>query len=96
MLFTSDHGENLPSDGSGLLYHAGALPSRAVMRVPVLALWNKAFAESGRLAALTPLLTAASPVPHAAVAKAFLAATGKQADYPTELPEKGRCDLLPR
>lgn len=96
MLFTSDHGENLPSDGSGLLYHAGALPSRAVMRVPVLALWNKAFAESGRLSALERLLRASGPVPHASVTKAFLAAIGKQGDYPTDLAVKGRCDLLPR
>ena len=48
LVFTSDHGENLLSDGTGKHFHAGPVNGRHDTLVPALVLWNRAFARSGR------------------------------------------------
>lgn len=71
LVFSGDHGENLPSDRNGLLTHLGPRASRQDGRTTSLVLWNKAMLASGRTQALAPLL-AAEIVSHADVANAFL------------------------
>jgi glucan phosphoethanolaminetransferase (alkaline phosphatase superfamily) len=72
LVFTSDHGENLLSDGHGRQFHAGPFNGRADTIVPVLVLWNRAFANSGRAARLETLRRAPAPLAHRDVAQAWL------------------------
>ncbi len=76
LIFTSDHGENLPSDGNGKRFHAGAWVGKADTTVPAIILWNEAFLHSGRLARIAPLLNAKSMIAHQDVVKAWLALVG--------------------
>jgi heptose-I-phosphate ethanolaminephosphotransferase len=75
LVFTSDHGENLLSDGTGKHFHAGPVNGRHDTLVPALVLWNRAFARSGRPQRLQPLLAAAQ-ISHRDVALAWLALLG--------------------
>lgn len=75
LVFTSDHGENLLSDGTGKHFHAGPVNGRHDTLVPALVLWNRAFARSGRPQRLQPLLAAAQ-ISHQDVALAWLALLG--------------------
>jgi len=77
LVFTSDHGENLWSDGNRKRYHAGPVSGRRDTIVPVLFLWNRAFAESGGIAMLEPLITARGLLAHQDVAAAWLALIGQ-------------------
>ena len=76
LVFTSDHGENMPSDGTGKRYHAGASSGRNDTVVPALVLWNKAFLASGRARVLSEVARADGLVAHSDVAKAWLALEG--------------------
>ena len=75
LVFTSDHGENLLSDGHGKRFHAGPVNGRHDTLVPALVLWNRAFARSGRPQRLQPLLDAAQ-LSHQDVTLAWLALLG--------------------
>lgn len=72
LVFTSDHGENLASDGTGKQFHAGPVNGRHDTTVPVLVLWNRAFADSGRPQRLAALARQAPPLAHRDVAAAWL------------------------
>ena len=72
LVFTSDHGENLASDGTGKQFHAGPVNGRHDTTVPVLVLWNRAFADSGRPQRLAALARQAQPLAHRDVAAAWL------------------------
>jgi glucan phosphoethanolaminetransferase (alkaline phosphatase superfamily) len=76
LVFTSDHGENLPSDGTGKRYHTGPSSGRFDTTVPALVLWNKAFLSSGRASPLDGLRHAKGLIAHQDVAKAWLALEG--------------------
>lgn len=79
LIFTSDHGENLASDGTGKKYHAGPVSGRFDTTVPVLLLWNRAFAQTGRLKRVAALLQPRPPgdlLAHRDVARAWLLLTG--------------------
>lgn len=76
LVFTSDHGENLVSDGTGRQYHAGPVNGRHDTIVPALVLWNRAFADSGRAQRLDALRQAAPPLAHRDVAQAWLRLLG--------------------
>jgi glucan phosphoethanolaminetransferase (alkaline phosphatase superfamily) len=78
LIFTSDHGENLPSDKTGKKLHGGTFVGRYEVRVPVLLLWNRAFAASGRLRAIDPFLQAQGVISHRDVANAWLELVGWQ------------------
>jgi len=75
LVFTSDHGENLPSDGTGKRFHAGPVNSRQDTLVPALVLWNRAFVNAGRQRRLEPLQHAAL-ITHQNLALAWLALLG--------------------
>ncbi|MGC3979703.1 MAG: sulfatase-like hydrolase/transferase [Steroidobacteraceae bacterium] len=76
LIFTSDHGENLPSDKTGKRLHAGAFVGRYDTTVPALVLWNAAFAAIGRAQQLAPLLKATGLIAHRDVANAWLQLAG--------------------
>ncbi|NEX61191.1 sulfatase-like hydrolase/transferase [Noviherbaspirillum galbum] len=76
LVFTSDHGENLPSDHTGKRFHAGAWVGRNDTTVPALVLWNRAFARSGRAESIERLVEAKGLIAHQDVAKAWLALAG--------------------
>ena len=75
LVFTSDHGENLPSDHNGKRFHAGPVNSRTDTLVPALVLWNRAFAQSGRQHRLEALQGTAL-ITHHDLARAWLALLG--------------------
>jgi len=104
LVFTSDHGENLPSDRNGRSYHTGK-PGLMDSMVPVLVLWNRPFAVSGRASRLQTLSRAHGPLGHRDVAEGWLALMGMPgAVAPTAQPrilsgfgwETIACDALPR
>ena len=76
LVFTSDHGENMPSDGTGKRYHAGPSSGRNDTIVPTLVLWNKAFLASGRARVLNDVVNAGGLIAHRDVARAWLALEG--------------------
>lgn len=87
LVFTSDHGENLPSDNNGLRFHMSSRSSVPTSRVPAFALWNRAFARSGRAAAADGL-NRANLIAHADVARLFLSLAGVGlAPVPTKDPD---------
>lgn len=85
LVFTSDHGENLSSDGTGKKYHALPVSGKNDSTVPALVLWNQAFANTGRAKLLAPLAGSGSSggsggsgdlIAHRDVALAWLALAG--------------------
>lgn len=59
VIYTSDHGENLPSDGNGLRLHMSARTSRPAILVPGFVAWNEAFRRQHEpMVALAPLVRA--------------------------------------
>ena len=80
LVFTSDHGENLPSDGTGKRYHAGPSSGTSDTMVPALVMWNKAFLDSGRTKVLARLTHAHGAIAHRDVSKAWLALAGLPGD----------------
>lgn len=86
LVFTSDHGENLPSDKTGKSFHAGPSSGINDTMVPALVLWNKAFAESGRIQQLDPLKTVPL-IAHSDLARIWLTLAGLPGDFtPTATP----------
>lgn len=83
LVFTSDHGENLVSDGTGKKYHADLVSGKFDTTVPVLFLWNKAFAQSGRAAKIDALVNVRGLIAHRDVAKAWLLLAGMPGDFTT-------------
>lgn len=84
LVFTSDHGENLVSDGTGRKYHAIPGSVKFDVMTPVLFLWNRAFAQSGRSALIAPLIVpkgAPAMIAHRDVAKAWLLLAGMPGDF---------------
>ncbi len=79
LVFTSDHGENLPSDNTGKRLHAGAWVGRNDTQVPVLILWNASFAAANRQKQLEPLIHAQGLIAHRDVANAWLQLVGMRA-----------------
>lgn len=75
LIFTSDHGENLPTDRTGKRYHAGPVSGLNDTMVPVLVLWNRAFADGGRQRLLKKLIEQPM-IAHRDVAKAWLVLEG--------------------
>jgi glucan phosphoethanolaminetransferase (alkaline phosphatase superfamily) len=76
LVFTSDHGENLVSDQTGKKYHALPISGKNDSTVPVLVLWNRAFAVSGKPQLLAPLVGTDGLIAHRDVALAWLALAG--------------------
>ncbi|MFL6657270.1 MAG: sulfatase-like hydrolase/transferase [Massilia sp.] len=76
LVFTSDHGENLPSDKTGKHFHSGPSSGTHDTTVPSLVLWNRAFADSGKPALLDELVKARGLIAHRDLAKAWLALMG--------------------
>jgi len=83
LVYTSDHGENLPRDHNGLKVHLASRTSTEDGMVPAFVIWNKAMAETGRPARLLPKLLAARSIAHADVSRLFLALAG-MTDTPVE------------
>jgi glucan phosphoethanolaminetransferase (alkaline phosphatase superfamily) len=79
LVYTSDHGENLPSDHNGIAIHLGPRTTSEDGTVSSFVLWNEAMAEKrAPVQALAPLIHA-SMIAHADVAKLFLALAGVRA-----------------
>lgn len=76
LIFTSDHGEHLPSDGTGKRFHAGPISAQGDSVVPVLVLWNKAFRETGRQHSLDRLSRETGGIAHRDAARAWLVLSG--------------------
>lgn len=77
LVFTSDHGEHLASDGTGKRFHAGPTSALGDSVVPVLVLWNKAFRETGRQHLLDRLGSERGLIAHRDAARAWLALSGR-------------------
>ncbi|NML26045.1 sulfatase-like hydrolase/transferase [Zoogloea dura] len=77
LVFTSDHGEHLPSDGTGKRFHAGPTSALGDSVVPVLVLWNKAFRDSGRQHLLDRFGRERGLIAHQDAARAWLALSGR-------------------
>lgn len=75
-IFTSDHGENLPSDKTGKKYHALPSSGKFDTTVPALILWNKAFQDAGKPALLEPLRQHNRLITHRDLAQAWLILIG--------------------
>ena len=87
LVFTSDHGENLPSDKTGKRFHAGPSSGKFDTTVPVVVLWNRAFAATGKPRRLEGLAKVQGLIAHRDVANAWLALEGKPGDViPTSQP----------
>ena len=76
LVYTSDHGENLPSDQNGLRGHLGARTSRAVALVPSFILWNTAMARTGRPAEVLSHVSTRPMIAHVDISRIFLAMAG--------------------
>lgn len=76
LVYTSDHGENLPGDHNGLQVHLAIRTSTEDGTVPSFVLWNRAMADTGRPARVLSKLREAPMIAHADVARAFLALAG--------------------
>lgn len=88
LVFTSDHGENMPADKIGMRFHSGPSNSRYDSTVPVLVLWNRAFAQTGKTKLLDKLLGVKGLIAHRDVASAWLALAGKPGEVlPTAVPK---------
>jgi glucan phosphoethanolaminetransferase (alkaline phosphatase superfamily) len=88
LVYSSDHGENLPGDHNGLRAHLGPRASIHDGTTTTLFLWNHALMTTGRQKFLNALLTS-DMLAHADVAKAFLALAGVEDEVilPTRDPE---------
>ena len=87
LVFTSDHGENLPSDKTGKHFHSGPSTGRFDTTVPALLLWNRAFAASGKPRLLEGLTKARGLIAHRDVARAWLGLLGMPGEIvPTAEP----------
>ncbi len=87
LIFTSDHGENLWSDGNRKRYHAGPVSGLNDTLVPALVLWNNAFLRSGAVSLLDQLAKARQVLAHRDLAAAWLALVGyPQPPVPTVDP----------
>ncbi|MGL4409245.1 MAG: sulfatase-like hydrolase/transferase [Zoogloea sp.] len=75
LLYSSDHGENLPGDKNGLVAHLGGRASIHDGTTITAFFWNKAFLETGRTQTLKHLLTAPL-ISHTDIAPAFLTLAG--------------------
>jgi glucan phosphoethanolaminetransferase (alkaline phosphatase superfamily) len=75
-IFTSDHGENLPSDKTGKKYHALPSSGKFDTTVPALILWNKAFKDTGKPALLKTLQNQKGLIAHRDLAQAWLVLAG--------------------
>lgn len=76
LIYTSDHGENLPSDHDGLQGHLAARTSTGVAWVPTFVLWNQAMADTGRPQRILEALKKAPVIAHLDVSRAFLGLAG--------------------
>ena len=76
LIFTSDHGENLVSDHTRKKYHALPISGKNDTTVPAIALWNQAFADSGRARLLNALIEGDGLIAHRDVALAWLSLAG--------------------
>jgi glucan phosphoethanolaminetransferase (alkaline phosphatase superfamily) len=76
LVFTSDHGENLPGDHNGLRSHLGPRASIQDGTVPAIILWNKTMGQTGRPEKVLKLLEKPPMIAHVDVSRAFLALAG--------------------
>jgi glucan phosphoethanolaminetransferase (alkaline phosphatase superfamily) len=76
LVYTSDHGENLPGDHNGLQVHLAVRTSIEDGTVPSFVLWNQAMAATGRPALVLSKLLQAPMIAHADVARVYLALAG--------------------
>lgn len=88
LVFTSDHGENLLSDGTGRRMHAGPTSSLGDSVVPAIVLWNSAFQRSGRAKALNVLRQKGGLIAHRDVSLAWLAMLGQPGEILPTLDPK--------
>ncbi|PRC93052.1 sulfatase-like hydrolase/transferase [Solimicrobium silvestre] len=76
LIYSSDHGENLPSDHNGVTTHLGP---RATLRdgtTTSFVLWNSAMQKTGKPTEILSQLMKEPMIAHADVAKIFLALAG--------------------
>lgn len=73
LVYTSDHGENLPDDHSGFLLHLGPWTNQLDGTVSSFVLWNRAMADTGRPAQALSRLRQARQIAHVDVAQLYLA-----------------------
>ena len=76
LVYTSDHGENLPRDHNGLRAHLGPRASLEDGTVPALVLWNQEMRQTGRPEEVLTLMEKKPMIAHVDVARAFLALAG--------------------
>jgi glucan phosphoethanolaminetransferase (alkaline phosphatase superfamily) len=76
LVYTSDHGENLPSDHNGIAIHLGPRTTREDGTVPSFVLWNEAMARQRAPEQVLAPLIHAKMIAHADVARVFLALAG--------------------
>jgi glucan phosphoethanolaminetransferase (alkaline phosphatase superfamily) len=79
LVYTSDHGENLPSDHNGIAIHLGPRTTSEDGTVPSFVLWNKAMDEERAPEKVLAPLIRAKMIAHVDVAELFLALAGVRA-----------------
>jgi glucan phosphoethanolaminetransferase (alkaline phosphatase superfamily) len=76
LVYTSDHGENLPSDHNGVQWHLGPRTTVQDATVPSFVLWNAAMAAERDPGRALSRLTGVKMIAHVDIAKLFLTLSG--------------------
>lgn len=76
VVYTSDHGENLPSDNNGLRLHMSARTSRPAILVPGFVAWNEAFGRRHEPMTALAALVGAPLLAHADLFDLWMALAG--------------------
>ena len=73
LVYSSDHGENLPGDHNGVLLHLGPRATLKDGTTTSFVLWNQAMADTGKPALVLSQIMTMPRIAHADIAKIFLA-----------------------
>lgn len=76
LLYSSDHGENLPSDHNGVITHLGPRATLKDGTTTTFVLWNSAMQLTGRPAVVLSQINSRPAIAHVDVAKIYLALAG--------------------
>ena len=76
LVYSSDHGENLPSDHNGVLFHLGPRATLKDGTTTSFVMWNQAMAMTGEPTKVLSQIMTMPMIAHADVAKIYLSLAG--------------------